>query len=158
MINEGTLTVSSLANNEGTDFGAVGGPDATIAINNAAILNVTSTSKTSQQISVGEGGGTLNVGSGVTLTIEKPVASAVKAPLYKRGTGTLILPMNNRFGKMYINNGTVQVEPDLGNDRPFADSVIFTGNSTLRHVNSYNSYNNDNSVLHVNREIGRAHV
>ena len=153
VINEGTLTVSSLANNEGTDFGAVGGPDATIAINNAAILNVTSTSKTSQQISVGEGGGTLNVGSGVTLTIEKPVASAVKAPLYKRGTGTLILPMNNRFGKMYINNGTVQVEPDLGNDRPFADSVIFTGNSTLRHVNSYNSYNNDNSVLHVNRGV-----
>lgn len=153
IINGGTLTVSSLANNEGVDFGSIGGVDALITINNAAVLNVTSTSKTSQRITVGEGGGTINTSNNATLTIEKPITSAVKAPIYKKGTGTLILPMNNRFGKMYINSGTVQVEPDLGNDKPFADSVIFTGNSTLRHVNSYNSYNNDNSILHVNKGV-----
>lgn len=137
-INSGTLAVSSLANNDGVDYGALGGADAEITINNGATLAVSGAVKTTQAVIVGEGGAVLDVPSGASLTFDNTITSPVKASIYKEGTGTLNLIQGNTFGKLYIDEGTVAAPTAAStSSRLCADTVVFNGtNVTLDHDNS----------------------
>ncbi len=138
VIDGGKLTVGSLANDEGTDFGALGGADAAITINNGASLSVTGDVKTVQTINVGEGGATFDVPQNATLNLAAPVKSAVKAPVYKRGAGTLRISKGNSFGKMYLEQGTIaSLTANSASDKYFPDTLVFNGNNvTLNHDNT----------------------
>ena len=149
IINNGALVVSQLANEEGVNYGALGGSNAAITINNGATLKTTNNIKTTQPVTIGEGGGTLFVNSGATLNLLTPVKSSKKAGLVKMGNGTLTLPMGNNYGKTYIYAGTINAEADLGGSTTFSDSVIFMGNATLNYNSNTYSYNADHSKVHV---------
>lgn len=137
-INAGTLVVASLANNEGVDMGSLGTVNEAITINNAAVLSVTGSVKTTQTINVGDGGAAFDVPQGATLTLDAPVKSAVKAPIYKRGTGTLRITEGNSFGKTYLEQGTItSLTANNASQKYFPDTLIFNGvNVTLDHDNT----------------------
>lgn len=137
-VNGGTLAVSVLANEDGADYGALGGTSAQITINNGAAMSFSGAVKTTQTINVGEGGAVLDVSSGASLTVDKPIKSAVKAPIYKKGTGTLTLVQGNTFGKMYLEEGTIVAPTGTSSSsKLMLDTLVFNGiGVTLDHVNS----------------------
>lgn len=137
-INAGTLAVASLANDEGVDKGSLGTVNEVININNGATLAVTGSVKTTQTVNVGEGGATFDVPQGATLTFAAPVKSDVKAPIYKRGTGTLRISEGNSFGKTYLEQGTItSLTADNASQKYFPDTLIFNGSGvTLDHDNT----------------------
>ncbi len=139
-INEGTLEVSTLANNDGVDVGALGGPTAPVTINNGAklLINASEMVKTTQPLSVGEGGAVIEVPSGATLAFDNAITSSSKAPLYKRGTGTLKICTGNTIGKIYLEQGTISCATvSSASQRLSRDTLVFNGAGvTLDHENS----------------------
>lgn len=144
-INGGTLTVSSLANEIGVDYGALGGVANTITIDNGATLGLSATATTAQTVKVGDGGATLNVASGATLTMAKGFASvdATTGTLTKDGAGTLTLGASNKINKLLIKAGVVNTV-ESGGVSQMPATVEFT-NGTVYDVNSEGSYTKNNA-------------
>lgn len=137
-INAGTLAVSSLANADGVEYGALGSVSDAITINNGAVLSVSGSVKTTQTVTLGEGGATFEVPSGSSLTFATAVKSESNAPIYKKGTGTLNLIQGNTFGKVYLEEGTIAAPTGTtASSRLCRDTLVFNGtNVTLDHENS----------------------
>ncbi|MGN1262708.1 MAG: autotransporter-associated beta strand repeat-containing protein, partial [Prevotella sp.] len=139
-INGGTLAVTSLANNDGVDVGSLGGPTAPVTISNGATLAIEASGMvmTTQPLSVGEGGATLDVPSGVTLSMDNTITSSTNAPLYKIGTGTLNLLIGNTIGKIYLNQGTISCATAASSSQRLSrDTLVFNGSGViLDHENS----------------------
>lgn len=114
VVSGGSLTVASLANTVGQDYGSLGSVDKTVAVSNGASFAVSTTGTAGQTIIVGEGGATLDMPNGVTLTLEKGIAATASAAvLTKTGDGTLTLGADNRVARLIIEKGTVNaVEKD----------------------------------------------
>ncbi|MBO5186433.1 MAG: autotransporter-associated beta strand repeat-containing protein [Prevotella sp.] len=107
-ISAGKITVTSLANEIGQDVGALGTIDKTITVTNNATLGISATSTSGQTVVVGEGGATIDVANGVSLTMSTGIkASASDAVLTKTGSGTLNLGAGNGVSKLIINGGVV---------------------------------------------------
>lgn len=147
-VNEGKLVVASLANNEGHSYGSLGGEAASIVIKNAATLSASSSTKTTQVVTIGEGGATIEVPSNVTMEFASAMTSAGQGSLYKTGDGTLRLAAGNTFGKVYINKGEITASTDGA--ATFPGGVVFNGNSvTLKHDDSQGSYSSDNTAYEI---------
>lgn len=127
-VNGGKLVVTSLANNEGADYGSLGGESASITVQNGGTLSVSGGLKTTQPITVGEGGATIDVPSGSSLNVATIVKSSAKAPVYKTGAGELRLSQGNTFGKLYLNQGSIAcVTSTSSSERLIGDTLVFNG-------------------------------
>ena len=106
-IEGGYISVGSLANEIGTEYGSLGSVDKSITLVDNGKLGVNSTMTSGQTIYVAEGNGTLNVGSNATFSQSADIISIGGDALYKTGAGTLNMP--SRFGvdKLVISSGNV---------------------------------------------------
>ena len=136
-INAGKVTVSSLANNSGTEYGSLGSVKRGIIIQNGATLQAKNSITSAQPIRIGTGGGIIQVPSGATLT-QDGVLNASGQTLTKTGTGTLKTPANLTASKLIVQQGTVQAS-ESNNVMALPATVEFQG-GTLRDAVSFYSY------------------
>ena len=129
-LNKGTITVSTLANNIGTEYGALGSIDNNI-IMNGGTLGINGALTSGQAITLGDAGGTINVENGITMTqqgaISRPSATSTAA-IHKTGTGTLELGTKNNFAALYIDQGTVNIN-EINNVMSGPDKIVFNGSN-----------------------------
>lgn len=147
-INNGKLSVRTLANNAGTDFGALGGVTSAINISGGATLSVQESNTTSQTINVGEGGANLDVVSGTTLTMSTGIKQSVSGQtLTKLGEGALTLGSGNSVSKLVIRTGSVNTIESNGLIQ--LPSIVTFEGGTLYDSNSEGSYttNSTNFVV-----------
>ena len=104
-VNGGTLEVSTLANNSGTDVGALGTVKQTITLNDGAALSVSQSITSNQNIIFGSGAAAIDLPSGVTLRQEGNLNGTSASTLVKRGDGTLIMGSNVGVGKLVVAAG-----------------------------------------------------
>ena len=139
-INEGTLSVATLANTSGTDYGALGSVDETITVNDGATLQVSETLTTSQVITIGSGTMTFDVSSGATATIENSIASASSGTtLSKTGSGSLTLSSGTAASVLQLRAGTFNAKESSSYVVQLPSTVEFYG-GTLSDPNSEGTY------------------
>ncbi len=146
VVDGGNLTAATFANSTITAYGSLG--NGSITLKNKGTLNVPAATST-QPITIGENGGTLNVTSGTFKTdaaIKK--ASGVTARnLYKSGAGTLALNQTADYDTLYVNAGTVY---DSGDTHFVGKTIVLNGsNVTLQANNSTGSYSSDSPNIIV---------
>ena len=137
----GVLVPATLANKDGFAYGSVGGVNASIVLDNQAVLRTSSDVTSSQPIVIESGGGTLDV-TGGTLILNgslRKVNSAAKGNIYKTGLGTLQLECAPTFDTLFINGGMVY---DFGDNHFGSRTITFNG-GTLRYNNSIYSSNSE---------------
>ena len=149
IIESGIITVSSLADVDGVDYGALGGIDESITLNGGT-LAVPAGGRTSQTIRLGKNGGTLEVKGNLTLSgsTERNGAN-INAILHKTGAGTLELGTANDFATLSIDEGSVQLnEKNSVMNGPA--KIIFNGSDVKLHdANDSYSYSKNS----INYEV-----
>ena len=148
-INGGTVTVNSLANNIGRDYGSLGSAATPVTINNGAVLAISDDAATTQAITAGEGGATFDIADGKMLRMKTGLKGTT---LTKSGRGTLNLGSGNSVSRLVISSGVVNaVEADNRSQLPA--TVEFAGGE-LWDVNTENggaTQNTANFVVPENR-------
>lgn len=149
MLNGGKVTVSSLANGNGVEYGAFGSASNVITMNGGA-LAVSKTMTGSNPVSLRANGGTIEVPSGVTLTLDNAVKkSGSNGILTKTGAGKLVMGTGNNFSKLYVNSGTVDLS-ESGATHSVPDLIVFNGsNVTVNDPYDTYSYSNSNANWEV---------
>lgn len=147
MLNDGKLTVSSLADAEGADYGALGGINQKITMNGGTLVPSGSLG-TSQQIVMASKGGSLEVPQSATMTLKGGVVrqnANVKSALHKKGAGALTLGTGNSFAALYVDEGAVNIM-ESANIMSVPDTIVFNGyNVSVYDENNAYSYSK-NSV------------
>ena len=143
----GTLSVSSLANDNGVEYGALGGMNSTITLRNGGTLDVSESTLCSQPLLLGTEGGTVAVVTGKTLTLNAAVTQNEKAALHKTGTGRLQIDGPARFSALYLDQGSVQ-GGEADNKHLYPDTVVINGGSLKDPDNIY-SYSTNNTTIVV---------
>ena len=143
MVSAGTLIPSSLANNDGLAYGALGDASNTILIKDNGTLKTESNMTASHPIEIGENGGKLNVTGTLILNGGIVKSNTGKSRnLHKDGTGTLQLNCAADFDELYIDAGTVY---DFQDAHFTGKTIVLNGNKvTLQANNSIYSSNSDN--------------
>ena len=143
MVSAGTLIPSSLANNDGLAYGALGDACNTIIIKDNGTLKTESDMTASHPIEIGENGGKLNVTGTLILNGGIVKSNTGKSRnLHKAGTGTLQLNCAADFDELYIDAGTVY---DFQDAHFTGKTIVLNGNKvTLQANNSIYSSNSDN--------------
>lgn len=142
VINGGKLVANVFANAIGTDLGALGDINTRVAINNGATLSANESTTLGQPVSIGAGGGTIEVASGKTLTMGRGIAGATQT-LTKTGAGTLALSNSNSVTKLVINGGTVQASENSSSVQQWPSTVELR-NGTMRDADNIYSYSSNN--------------
>ena len=142
----GKLTVSSLANNDGAEYGALGGVNNKITFSGGT-LAVNKDIVTTQPVSITDGNGTIEIASGKQLTMNGAVSGSLKE-LVKTGAGTLTLNGNATYGTLILNQGTVQAGENNGSVHQYPSTVILNG-GTLRDPDNIYSYSTNNANVEV---------
>ena len=127
-IEGGKLTVATLADAEGSSYGALGGVDNKITLDGGTLV-VPAGGRTSQTIGLGANESSLEVKNSFTLTgtVERNGAN-ITGELHKTGIGALTLGTTNKFGKLYVDAGSVNVR--IVNSRLSApETIVFNGQS-----------------------------
>lgn len=124
-ISGGKLTVSSLANNSGKEYGSLGDVKKIITIENGATLSVAETATSNQPIRIGEGGGVIAVSANKTLTQSGPISGSSQT-LTKTGSGTLNTPASFSVKKLIIQQGIVSASQS-NNTVSLPENVEFQG-------------------------------
>lgn len=142
MLNDGKLIVSSLADAEGADYGALGGINQKITMNGGTLVPSGSL-VTSQQIVMASKGGSLEVPQSATMALKGGVVrqnSSVKSPLHKKGAGALTLGTGNSFAALYVDEGAVNIM-ESANIMSVPDTIVFNGyNVSVYDENNAYSY------------------
>lgn len=148
-LNNGKLTVTSLANTDGTDYGSIGGVDNTIVMNGGA-LSVKGTLTGAQPITLNSMGGTIDVPSGSKLTLTGSVKQSGTSSLYKTGAGTLTMGIGNNFSTLYVNEGTVTFNESSSSVMSTPNNIVFDGNNvTVKDIDDIFSYSTNNASYEV---------
>lgn len=124
-ISGGKLTVSSLANNSGKEYGSLGDVKKIITIENGATLSIAETATSNQPIRIGEGGAVIAVNANKTLTQSGPISGSSQT-LTKTGSGTLTTPASFSVKKLIIQQGTVSASQS-NNTVSLPENVEFQG-------------------------------
>ncbi len=140
-VNGGVLVPVTLANKDGLAYGAVGGVNARIVLDNRAALRTTADVTTSQPVLLDTGGGTLDVSFGTLILNGSLKKAANKGNLYKTGRGTLQFDCTSSFDTLFIDGGTVY---DFGDNHFASRTIVFNG-GTLRYNNSIYSSNTESA-------------
>ena len=150
-ISGGTLAVTSLANNQGIEYGALGDVKKAITIQNGATLSAADNITSAQTIRVQDGGAVLNVASGKTFTQSATITGSGQT-VTKTGAGTLSTPTTFGVKRLVISGGTVQATENSSSVTSLPDTVEFNG-GILRDPNSSYTYttNKANFVVPFNR-------
>ena len=148
-LNGGKVTVSSLANGNGVEYGAFGSVSNVITMN-GGMLAVSKTITGSNPISLRANGGTIEVPSGVMLTLDSSVKKwGTDGILTKTGAGKLVMGTGNNFSKLYVNSGTVDFR-ESGVNHSVPDLIVFNGsNVTVNDPYDTYSYSNSNANWEV---------
>ena len=148
-LNSGKVTVSSMGNASGADYGAFGGTSNVITLNGGT-LAVSKSMTSSHPVTLNAKGGTIEVPSGVTLTLDNAVKqSGTDAILSKTGTGALVLGTGNKFSKLYVNQGSVNIS-ESGTVHSVPDLIVFNGsNVTVNDPYDVYSYSNSSANWEV---------
>ena len=145
MLNNGKLTVSSLANTDGVEYGALGGVNNTITLNGGTLAN-TQSIVTTQPISITEKG-ILEVKAGTNLTMNGAIGGTGKE-LVKTGNGTLVLNGKASYGKLTINQGTVQGGEINEKQHQYPATIVLNG-GVLKDPDNINSYSANTANIEV---------
>ena len=140
-IENGIITVSSLADADGVDYGALGGIKESITLDGGT-LAVPAGGRTSQTIRLGKNGGTLEVKGNLTLSgsTERNGAN-FDAVLHKTGNGTLTLSTTNKYDALYVDAGTVNIRETSASIMSAPTTIVFNGtNTTVADENNSYSY------------------
>ena len=142
-VSNGTLIPASLANNDGSQYGALGDANNSIIIKDNGTLKTEKSMTASHPIIIGENGGILNVTG--TLTLNGGIIKSntgTSRNLYKAGTGTLQLNCTADYDSLFINAGTVY---DFQDAHFTGKTIVLNGSKvTLQANNSIYSNNSDN--------------
>ena len=145
MIEAGQLTVAALANNDGTEYGALGGVDNTITLSGGT-LAVTNSIVSSQPIRI-EDDGTIDVATGLSLTQNGGVSSNAKGVLTKQGKGTLQMDGVCKYDGLQVYEGTVR-GGEISDKHQYPSKVILYG-GTLKDPDNIYSYSTNNVNVEV---------
>ena len=129
-LNKGTLTVGTLANNIGTELGALG-PVANTIYMDGGTLALSGDITTGHAIALSAKGGSVNVPSGATMKQEGAVnrqGTSSTAALHKKGAGTLELGTGNNFAVLSVDEGTVRLN-ELKDVMNGPDKIVFNGSN-----------------------------
>ena len=148
VIDGGTLTVSSLANTDGVEFGALGGTNAPITICNSGTLAVTDDVVSTQPIKLGTAGGFVSVPARKTLTENGAITQATKTALHKTGAGTLKIGGSSNFAALYLDQGSVQGGENGSSIHSYPDTLVLN-TGTLRDPDNIYSYSTNNTTVVV---------
>lgn len=144
MLNNGKLTVSSLANTDGVEYGALGGVNNTITLNGGTLAN-TQSIVTTQPIAITDNG-IIDVKAGTKLTLNGAVSGTGKE-LVKTGNGTLALSGKASYGKLTINQGTVQ-GGEISDRHQYPASIVLNG-GVLKDPDNIYSYSTNTANIEV---------
>lgn len=146
-ISGGKLTVSSLANNTGTEYGSLGDVNKSITIENGATLLISETATSDQPMKIGQGGAVIAVNANRSLTQSGSISGSGLI-LTKTGSGTLNTPVNISVGKLIVQQGIVQATENGNAIKSLPSTVEFQGGTLKDNVNIYSySTNNANFIV-----------
>ena len=119
-----------------------------ITVTGNATLGISGTVTAAQTINVGEGGATVEVNPGSSLTMSTGFGGDGTATLTKAGGGTLTLGADNKIGRLVISSGVVNA---IENGRSVAQlpSVVEFRGGTLYDPGSEGSYSTNNASFEV---------
>ena len=137
-INNGTLAVSALANNDGTETGSLGGVDAPISIGNGGTLASTGTVNSAQPLKLA-GEATIDVPSRATFTLSGAVTKTGTTSLVKDGAGSLDMQSRVNADTVVVKGGTAIFSDDT---QP-ANIVARGKNVTISDHDNMYSYNSN---------------
>ena len=144
-IEAGQLSVAVLANNDGTEYGALGGVDNTITLSGGT-LAVTGTTVSSQPIRI-EDDGTVNVATGKILTQNGAISSNVGGVLMKQGRGALQLDGSCKYSVLQVYDGMVR-GGEISDKHQYPSKVILYG-GTLKDPDNIYSYSSNSANVEV---------
>ncbi len=148
-ISGGKLTVTSLANEVGQEYGSLGSIDKTITLNEGATLGISGAVVSGQKINVGAGSATINVNPGSSLTMNTGIGGdASNSVLNVTGSGTLTLGSGNSLSRLVIKGATVNAIEAGASITQLPAVVEFQG-GTLIDPNGENSYTTNNASFYV---------
>ena len=143
-IEDGKLIVSSLANNDGVEYGALGGISNQLTFQGGTLAN-SQTIVTSQPITITEQG-TFEVKSGTQLTLNGAISGSGKE-LTKNGLGTLVLNGKASYGKLTVNQGTIQ-GGEISDRHQYPSTIVLNG-GTLKDPDNIYSYSSNTANIEV---------
>ena len=148
IVRNGTLSPSSLANNDGQEYGALGDAGNTITLENNGKLKTTSDMTSSHIIVIGDNGGIINTTGTLILNGGiKKTGDGKNRDLKKEGKGTLQLNSPADYDKLYINEGKVY---DFSDSHFNGKTVVLNGSKViLQAENTIYSSNSDNLNIEV---------
>ena len=147
IIENGKLTVSTLANADGTEYGALGGTSNLITLRNGGTLAVNANVVSSQKLSLEAGGGSIYTSQGKTLTANAAISQTTKTSLTKTGNGTLQIGSTVKLDTMYINQGIVQ-GGEVNNVHQYPTLIVLNG-GTLKDPDNIYSYSTNRANIEV---------
>ena len=127
-IEEGTLTVSALANAQGAEYGALGSAASLITFKGKGELATKGTIVTTQKLALGKGGGIINTASGSKLTANGAISQIDNSSLTKTGIGTLVIGNTLKADTLIVEQGILQ-GGEVGNRHQYPSLVILNGGS-----------------------------
>ena len=142
-IEDGKVVVSSLANNDGVEYGALGDVNNKVTFLGGTLAN-SQTLLAAHPITIAEQG-TIEVKGGTQLTLSGAVSGTGKE-LTKNGTGTLIMNGKASYGTLTVNQGTVQVG-EIGDKHQYPGTVVLNGGSMKDPDNIYSYSTNTANVV-----------
>ena len=127
-VEEGTITVSALANAQGAEYGALGSAASLITFKGKGELATKGTIVTTQKLALGKGGGIINTTSGSKLTANGAISQIDNSSLTKTGIGTLVIGNTLKADTLIVEQGILQ-GGEVGNRHQYPSLVILNGGS-----------------------------
>ena len=142
-LEDGKIIVGSLANNDGVEYGALGGVDNMLTFQGGTLTN-SQTIVTTQPVTMA-GQGTVEVKAGTQLTLGGAISGTQKE-LTKSGTGTLILNGKAGYGQLTVMQGSVQ-GGEISDKHQYPSTIVLNGGSLKDPDNIYSYSSNTANIV-----------
>lgn len=142
----GTITVNSLANGEGIEYGALGGADNNITIKDYGVLKANDNIVSTHPINI-EWSGNIEVASGKTMIQKGSITSEDGVTLAKQGAGTLQMSGAAKYSNLHLYNGTV-AGGEINNIHQYPSYIVLYG-GTLKDPDNLYSYSTNRANIEV---------
>ena len=152
VVEDGMLTVQALANADGAEYGALGGVDNLISLRQGGTLAIDGAIVSSQKLEIGEGGGSVQVNAGKSLTQNGAISQTAKTSMEKNGGGTLTIGGTVKLDTLIVNQGTVQGSEN-GNGVHQYPAVIILNGGSLKDPDDIYSYSSNSAHVVVPEDM-----
>jgi len=142
----GSITVNSLANGEGREYGALGGVGNPIILQGGT-LKVTVNVTTSQPVQVKSNGNNIEVPIGKTFNINSTVSSESGAVLSKQGKGTLKMGGAAKYSALHVYDG-ILAGGEISDKHQYPSKIVLYGGA-LKDPDNFNSYSSNTANIEV---------